>query len=67
MGNGDNRSTKLTRQRTAWRKKKARLRKAMEEGMAAPKRRATAAPATGDVKKKTTTTAPKPAVTRKTT
>lgn len=67
MGLGDNRSTKKTRQRTAWRKHKARVRKKMEEGMASPKRRA-AAGAT-DLKKKTVSApASKSAtVTRKTT
>ena len=65
MGRGSNRKTKLSRQRTSWRKNKARIRKAHEEGLAGAKRKPGT---TADVKKKTTTTAPgKATVTRRTT
>ena len=61
MGLGDNRKTKKHRQRAAWRKKKSRLRKKMEEGMASPKKRTAGL----DVKKKTLAAPAKPAVTRR--
>ena len=64
MGRGSNRKTVLGRQRASWRKNKARVRKALEEGLASAKRK----PGTVDAKKKVATApAPKATVTRRTT